>query len=58
MKYAAVYYDAGNCYIDTKEFIVNSKEELEEKSREYAKALDEEGYEIAGWNYHRRKEDC
>lgn len=57
MKCRAIYYDAGNCYVDTKEFIVNSKKELEEKSREYAEVLVNEGYEIAGWNYNRIKED-
>ena len=57
MKCRAIYYDAGNCCIDTKEFIVNSEKELEEKSRGYAEVLVSEGYEIAGWNYNRIKED-
>lgn len=57
MKYRVIYYDAENCYIDTKEFIVNSEKKLEEKSREYAEVLVNDGYEIAGWNYNRIKED-
>ncbi len=57
MRCTAIYYDAGNQCVDAKEFIVDSRMELEEKSREYAKVLVDEGYEVAGWNYSRIKED-
>ena len=51
MKYRVLYYDVGNCCVDIKEFVVDSMNELEDKSRNYAEVLVNEGWEIAGWNY-------
>ena len=56
MKYDVLYYDGGNCYIETKEFVVDSMKELENESRCYAEVLINEGWDIAGWKYCKIKE--
>ena len=57
MEYRVAYYDDANDWIDTVTFVVNSRKELEEKSREYAEVLSKKGWDIAGWNYHSVEEE-
>ena len=51
MRCKVLYYDVGNCCVDIEEFVVDSMKELEDKARDYAETLVNEGWEIAGWNY-------
>lgn len=57
MRCKVSYYDIGNCCVDIEEFVVDSIKELEDKARDYADVLVNEGWEIAGWNYNNITED-
>lgn len=57
MKFAVMFYDVCDDWIETKEFMADSTEELGKKATEHAKILSDEGWIIAGWKTRHIKED-
>lgn len=56
MKYDVLFYencDEDICCVDERFFDADSIDELDLKAKEHADNLVKEGYEIAGWNYHK-----
>jgi len=49
-KYRVNFYDDFGEWIDTEEYVVNSKEEAQELAEDHAENLNYEGWDIEYWN--------